>query len=348
MGYTDVEDGLGSLEDVFTVIEDQFAVSVIDGEDLREDYNTMYDNCAISTCCSTMDISGDLHDFDRYLGWYEDDTTGIVSNAGDVLDYMAGYGSYGLLFTLLISLFLVLSMFFYLLFAFMKSNGGLGCACCCGNTTFIIVMILGALFMMATATVGDVCHDDPTYAICDQVPPGKGQIYLVWYSTCGETGANPLLAYTDAIEGEANDILAAIEIAETNNAACITEPELQAVKQAAEDALVTLDDAVEHAYCEDIQQAWFDSVNDGVCGNFFTGLRTCWIVALLSTLMLFVLQIPSAVVRRACSNRAQVAPKNDPAPAPDAQPIAYPQQGVMMVPMMPPADQGGAGGDLQK
>lgn len=322
MGYADLDDGLGRIEGAISTVQDRFDLVAMGGDDLRADYETMHTNCLNSDCCKMTTIQQNLNNFDRYLGYLEDDSLGVIDNADDVVEYMDEYSDFGLLFTLLISFFLIISMIFYLLFAFIKSNGGMTCASCCGNITFIVVMIIGAIFVIMTATVADICYEDPTYTIINQVPPGKGQVYLTWYATCGETGSNPLFDYSDRLTMELNALLNTIASMQT----CATEPEFQKIKEAASDSLVTIDKVVEVAACEDVQAAWFDAVNDGVCGTFFSGLRICWIIALLATLLIFILQVPSSIVRNACSANATIHPKDEPTPVPQGD-----QQEVMMI-----------------
>ena len=327
LGYDSAEAGLEKLRDFIVFMDDEWTVLFTDGEALRDNYDTMTTLSTTSSCCALADISYELEQFDREVGHYEDDSEGVINNAEDVVDYIDGYGSYGIMLTLLTWFFVFFSMIFYLIFGFCKSAGGVSCAKCCGCTSFHVVMLLGALFMILTAVVGDICYDDPTLAILEAVPPGKGQDYLIWYSTCGATGYDPLLEYTDLLEGYSNDILDAINSTIVANPSCASEAEFIALKDEAEDALDNLDLVEVHAECSGTQDEWFIAVNEGVCEDFFTGLRTCWLVALISTLLMWILQIPAAVISKALTAKPSAVA---PVPPPESAPVQE-QQMVMMV-----------------
>lgn len=342
LGYSDVEDGLDKLDKSVVAVQDAFDVLATDGDELEKNYDTMETNCESSpACCGYTDIAARLDDF--YSAWesYDEDTSAMIDSADDVIDYMDSYSQYAVQFTLVIFLFVFVSMVLSVSAGLCRSRRGVGCASCCGSISFLVVMLVGAIFMLLTAITGDICYDDPTLTILNTAPSGNAQAYMVWYSTCGATGENALFDYTASLTNSTNAILTDIETAQADHAECNTESEFLAIEVAALAALDNIDQIVKDASCKDVQDAWFTAVNDGICGSLFSGLLTCWLIALISTILIFSLQIPATTIAGALSSFTTVRPVDfDSEPPPAAaqqQQVSYKEADEMMVPAPPPA-----------
>lgn len=333
LGFAGLEDGVDKFNDSVNVIKDAFDVLVDDGKNLEENYDTMVVNCENSpACCGYTNIEAYLGEVDESIDSFNVDADLAVDLSDVALDYMESFTGFIPLFTLTIFFFGFISLFFYILFGVKKSSGGLKCANCCGSVTFVIVMILGAIFMFLTALSGDVCYEDPTLTILEQFPAGSEQDIMAWYSTCGATGENPLFDYTDSMTEYTNLILDEIESTQTIYPECNVEPQFLAIEAAAYDALDNIDKTVEDAACDDIQDAWFNTVNDGICDSFFYGFRACWVVALISTLLIFLLHVPTSTLSNGDFTSSDLLASEK---ASDVVPASAPPEGaeVMMSPL---------------
>ena len=117
-----------------------------------------------------------------------------------------------------------------------------------------------------------------------------------------------------------------IDYVRVTYAGCDTDENLILLRNETVKLLANIDLGVYHSDCPDIQDSWFTAINDGVCGSFFEGVRTCWLIALISTLLTYILQVPTLILSRSLHGNKAIWPTDNQYSSPTHTPSEMPEQ----------------------
>eukprot|EP00596_Hydrurales_sp_CCMP1899_P006966 CAMPEP_0119043002 /NCGR_PEP_ID=MMETSP1177-20130426/16332_1 /TAXON_ID=2985 /ORGANISM="Ochromonas sp, Strain CCMP1899" /LENGTH=388 /DNA_ID=CAMNT_0007010151 /DNA_START=625 /DNA_END=1791 /DNA_ORIENTATION=+ len=148
--------------------------------------------------------------------------------------------------------------------------------------TFIIELIITAVFMILTSVTGDVCTPSPTFNILGLLPTGSVRSIATFYTTC--VGPNKI---GNQINGAQDNIVQL-------NATLFTLgafPGCQRENNIGIDGMFTdlnrifadFEGAGSNLVCAPIQSLWFTFINEGVCKNLYTGFYSFWLAQLITS-----------------------------------------------------------------
>ena len=301
LGYGDASDGLeimrGSVEELgggFDEMDDVSKLLSVHG-DVVKDKCTAYGSC--------LDAAETVVDG---VGYMQDDIQDIPDYVDDITAYIDMIEQFLLLCMFLMYGLLLITMVLYLLTQ-LCCKPKMGGAICCGNIAFFMVSLIGILWMVITSITADFCYENPTINTLNLMQANKGQMYLVWYSSC-HSGENPINRYINHTHIGNEDIISAIG-ADNSAAARSILAETTAISQLLGNMTRSTLES-----CSPVQSGWLSLLNEGVCDSFFLGVRMIWICEVWACISLFFLMITGAIMgKNAKNHEKQIAAEPLPA-----------------------------------
>ena len=135
---------------------------------------------------------------------------------------------------------------------------------------------------------------------------GLSEDYIMYYSSCSQ-GHQHLWDYIPDIVDSCQLTIDAIDAASGTTASetAIYTPMKFALQNVIGNATAAVD-ATNIEFCREMQAAWFQIFNDGVCGDVYEGVRNGWIAQVSSAVLLFFIVIVGSCVSKQFTTEAQV------------------------------------------
>lgn len=316
VGYGELGSGFDILRDSASGIGKGFQDLSTYSISLQNHTDNVYDLCATGGCYEKG------RQVQRGGDWLYDDIARIPDEIDTIVGYIDDAEQAVNLLTFLMYCCLMVSLVVYILTELCCKASAAG-AICCGNIAFFIVALIGVLWMIILTITADFCYENPTVNLLEAMKADKGQMYVIWYSSC-YSGENPVYRYLNWTDVHNEAIVSAYASASGSTAEDI-RTETAYVSGLLDDL-----DGVTYDSCPPVQTNWLSFVNDGICGDFFLGVRTIWICEMVACISLFFLMITGAILAMSAKYKESIHPAGAGGDSSQGSHHADHEQGVQM------------------
>jgi hypothetical protein len=282
MGYSDVVDGFDVMRTATSAIGSGFDGMSFDSNNLDGESDLLQPLCLNYGC--NLEATR-LYDGVEYM---LDDLEEFTSNSDNV---NSGIDMLEMVVTLMMFVMyacLLIAMIGYIMTGLCCKANPKG-AICCGNLSFFVVAFIGILWMIVTSITADYCYENPTVNTINALSASKGQMYVVWYSSC-HSGFNPMHRYINHTTVSNQQVIDYVG-SDTSDAANEIRNHTTLISGYLEDLTLST-----HQSCSPIQAGWLSLLNEGVCDSFFQGVRVIWICEVAACISLFFLMVTGGIM----------------------------------------------------
>lgn len=300
VGYSDVVDGFDIMRSSTTQIAGGFDEMNMHIASLATKADSLKSKCDNYGC------SDEAADVEQGVGYMNDDLGKIPDYTEDINSGIDMAEEYVTLLMFVMYGCLMISILVYIFTELCCKAKACG-AICCGNIAFVIVAFIGILWMVLTSVTADYCYENPTVNTISVLPANKGQMYVVWYSSC-HSGFNPVdryINYTHAANQEVNE--------QVGNDNSQDAQDIKADTAAIHSLLNNLTVSTIES-CPPVQTGWLSLLNEGVCTSFYEGVRVIWICEVAACISLFFLMVIGAIIGRTAKEDSKIVPDADDQP----------------------------------
>lgn len=180
-----------------------------------------------------------------------------------------------------------------ILFQVLGSVCGMKFAIVVNNIVFFILIVLAAVTMTLAAVSADFCMD-PNGSIARILPvSGTTKSVVTYYTTC--SGTNPLNQYISNANSSILFMNTTLTTLLSTGSPCASDPYLKTLRSEAMGVLSEMQIVQREISCAAVQPIWDAFLTDGLCGHFYAGWYSLWLVFLVTSFLLFILQVISSV-----------------------------------------------------
>lgn len=291
-GITTMDNSISNLKLIFTDVVDDSNSLLTFGDTLESQYNSAKTSCLPA---KTRDLSDDFDEFDSQVNSLKSALNPAIDQMDNGQTYIDEYGVFyreiGLYVLYALSIICVIvAMICHLC----KTTCGIKFTIALSTAVFLLYLVLGIIWTIGTAALGDVC-EDPSFNIIKELPDNDAEDSVrnlaVYYSTC--VGSSFIInEYIEIAQNSTQDINSTVNELLTQ---CPGDSNLLDMRQTVgsmDSTIVNIDNTIE---CSAIQTIWFQLVNSGLCTDFYEGLFFIWGSQLITSFFIFLFLIVASI-----------------------------------------------------
>eukprot|EP01006_Ploeotia_vitrea_P010917 TRINITY_DN28879_c0_g1_i1.p1 TRINITY_DN28879_c0_g1~~TRINITY_DN28879_c0_g1_i1.p1 ORF type:complete len:460 (-),score=1.65 TRINITY_DN28879_c0_g1_i1:143-1522(-) len=286
-GLDDISDAFGEVEDIaFNMQGDVIRAKFLFDQDTSQSSDV---NTALIDCLSAV---SDYYDSVKLVSDAAEATSDIIQVFFDTYIALAMFAMYA---------FLMIGILGYLLSALCQMKGYT--AAFFGHITLYVVFVCGVIWMLFTAIIASLCYPNPTENLA-KAWTGVGRDLILYYSSCSQ-GRQWLWEYAPAIKTACQNTIDEINSSPTESSESYYVDIEYKLNMTIGNATLS-SSATSIEFCREMQAAWFQIFNDGICGDVYSGVRNAWIAQISSSVFLFFIVIVGSIVSRHFTPNAKI------------------------------------------
>lgn len=293
LGNDYLNTGLLSIQEIMNFLIDLTKSMIYQSDDLSgygDNLETSYSSAKLSCTTGSSELSSLQTSIDTYttsVNSFSNQLPSLKTALRTVLDNVTNYAIY----YRTIGMYIVwsLAIVSVLLIATCKlfnTSCGMKFALLWSFFSFIIIVILGFIWMFITSLMADFCMT-PLKNLILSLPDSNGGVSNIanYYASCG--GTNILGDYLNKASN-ATSILSQT-LSSITTVSCPGDVNIQAMKTSLTSMSSTLLTMSNTINCKTINKKFFTIVNENICVNVYDGFLYIWASQLVTSFLLFVL-----------------------------------------------------------
>jgi len=290
LGNTSLDAGVLGMKDILSYLTDKVKLMKFDADDLssygsslKSSYSSAKTSCASSSLNS---LQSSIDAYTSSVSSFSDALPSVKSALSLVLDNVSLYAIfYRTIFMYVVWALAIVSVLLSLLFKF--------CSLLCGMRlvmfwilfSFLIIIILGLVWMFTTSLLADYCVSPMTYLF--NLLPSSGTITDIasYYSSC--RGTNTLGNYMSLASNSTTYLSSTLTTISSND--CVGDSNIKSMKASLSSISTKLTSIDDLLTCSSINKKILTLVETNLCVDVYNGFFYIWLSQLVTSFLLFLL-----------------------------------------------------------